>query len=163
MKVGENVVLPGCGVGAIEARVNMEVEGQDVDLMRIALSGSGDTVWIPVNRLVDQGVRPVMDPSLIDRVMDTLSSQSAPPQRKQWNQRQRRYAQLLMSNQPVMLAQLVGELGAVDADKALSFEAHVPAGLGPPRRVGGLGRRPPGGHGGAGVRAGEIRAPQAAA
>lgn len=121
MKVGEIVVLPGCGVGAIEARVNMEVEGQDVDLMRIALSGSGDTVWIPANRLVDQGVRPVMDPSLIDRVMDTLSSQSAPTQRKQWNQRQRRYAQLLMSNQPVMLAQLVGELGAVDADKALSF------------------------------------------
>ena len=88
--------------------------------MRIALSGSGDTVWIPVNRPSTRASAPSWTPA--SSIASWTPSRPSPrrPSASR-NQRQRRYAQLLMSNQPVMLAQLVGELGAVDADKALSF------------------------------------------
>lgn len=121
VKVGDQVVFPRCGVGEIEALVTMPVGGEDVELYQISLDNDKGRVWVPKDRMADQGLRPVMAKKRIKQVLQTLSEQEAPESRKQWNQRQRRYTEMLTANEPLSLARLVGELAAVRAQKALSF------------------------------------------
>jgi CarD family transcriptional regulator len=120
--VGDNVVVPGCGVGRIEAVEKKELgEGVRVELFRIALACEEVRVWIPVGRLEEKGVRAVMDVEHAERALALIGEQEAPETRKNWNQRRRRYDEMLLSNSPTMMARLLGELSAVRADKPLTF------------------------------------------
>lgn len=121
VKVGDQVVFPRCGVGEVEALVTMPVGDEQVELYQISLDNDKGRVWVPKDRLADQGLRPVMAKKRIKKVLQILSEQEAPERRKQWNQRQRRYTEMLTANEPTSLARLVGELAAVRAQKSLSF------------------------------------------
>lgn len=121
VQVGDQVVFPRCGVGEIEALVTMPVGGEDVELYQIMLDNDKGRVWVPKDRIADQGLRPVMAAKRVKMVLRILAEQEAPERRRQWNQRQRRYTEMLTSNEPTSLARLVGELAAVRAQKSLSF------------------------------------------
>ena len=58
---------------------------------------------------------------LVEQTWEVIRSQEAPDARATWNRRQRRYSEMLMSNSPRALAELLGELAAVRSEKPLSF------------------------------------------
>jgi len=121
IEVGERVVVPGFGVGVVEAVEKMEVETTPVELYRIGFGEDGGHMWIPLDRMGAEGVRGVMSEERVASTWETIESTVAPEERANWNRRQRRYNEALMSNQPKELAALIGELGAVQARKPLSF------------------------------------------
>ncbi len=124
--IGQKLVLPGLGVARVEARDSMEVEGQIVETMRLRLLSNDSLMWLPVDRIDDQGLRPVMSPDRAEKTLEIAATQEAPKRRAHWNQRRRRYEEQLMSNRPRELAKLLGELAAVRARKSLTMtEKHM--------------------------------------
>ncbi|MBX2802618.1 MAG: hypothetical protein KTR31_33370 [Myxococcales bacterium] len=119
--VEDRVVVPGCGVGRVEAVERMAVEGEEVELYRIDLGETHGRMWVPTNRVTEQGVRPVMSSDRANQAWKVLQEQEAPDERQNWNRRQRRYNEKLMSNEPIEMAELLGELAAVRNRKELSF------------------------------------------
>ncbi|MEN0062681.1 MAG: CarD family transcriptional regulator [Myxococcota bacterium] len=119
--VDELVVVPGCGVGRVEAVETMDVDGERVELYRIDLGESSGRMWVPTNLVDVQGVRKVMSPDSAEEAWSIITAMEAPEARQNWNRRQRRYNEKLMANQPMELAELLGELAAVRSTKELSF------------------------------------------
>jgi CarD family transcriptional regulator len=132
---GDVVVAPGCGVGYIESIEDIAVDAEEsVKTYKIVLDGEGGesgesttdndkmmVMWVPTHRAVIDGIRRPMEASTVDEVLDTIVKTVAPKKRSNWNRRQRRYRELLMSNDPMQLAELLGELASVRQNKALSF------------------------------------------
>lgn len=124
VQVGDSVVVPGCGVGQVEAVETMDLSGtgSEEELFRIGFQdGDQRRMWVPVARVAEQNLRPVMSAELVEQTWEVIASQEAPDARATWNRRQRRYSEMLMSNSPRALAELLGELAAVRAEKPLSF------------------------------------------
>ncbi len=120
--VGDHVVVPGCGVGLLEAREQMDMEGVGkLDAYRVNLGDKAGTTWIPVMMATPDRLRPVMSPESVPATWEVLDAQVAPEKRATWNRRQRRYNELISSGAPADLAALVGELASVQATKPLSF------------------------------------------
>jgi len=121
--VGEKVVVPVCGVGEIADIKTLDIEDHSVDMIEIdlRLRDDGTRIWIPVDRIEEEGLRPVMTPQTARKALDTISQQTVSKRRQHWNQRKRRYTEMLTSNQPGEMARLLGELAAVQKKKPLSF------------------------------------------
>ncbi len=119
---GDVVVAPGCGVGHIDSIEGVDLGGDEsVQMYKIVLETNGMEMWVPTHRAVIDGIRRPMEASTVDEVLNTIRKTVAPKKRSNWNRRQRRYRELLMSNDPMQLAELLGELASVRQNKALSF------------------------------------------
>ncbi|MCB9743712.1 MAG: hypothetical protein H6740_14020 [Alphaproteobacteria bacterium] len=114
-------MIPGCGVGRIDAVESMDVGGDAVQLYRITLEKDQARMWIPTHRAEAEGLRPVMSADRVKQTWEVISSREAPEKRANWNRRQRRYNEMLMSNKPLEMAEVLGELAAVRETKSLSF------------------------------------------
>jgi RNA polymerase-interacting CarD/CdnL/TRCF family regulator len=124
VRVGDSVVVPGCGVGLVEAVESMDLAGtgNPEQLYRIVFEDTDQRrMWVPVDRVAEQNLRPVMTAALVEQTWEVIKTQEAPDSRATWNRRQRRYSEMLMSNSPRSLAELLGELAAVRSEKPLSF------------------------------------------
>ncbi|MCB9675216.1 MAG: hypothetical protein H6737_08870 [Alphaproteobacteria bacterium] len=115
------MVAPGCGVGHIEDVQGVELGGDSVEMYRIVLEANGMQMWVPVARAGAEGLRPPIGPDAVEAVLAAVRDTVPPATRLNWNRRQRRYREQLMSNDPMQLAQLVGELASVRQEKTLSF------------------------------------------
>lgn len=118
---GDLVVVPGCGVGEIDAVEMMDVGEGSVELFRIHLGGDDARIWVPVHRMAEERIRPILDASQVDDIWTVIESQEAPEKRANWNRRKRRYDATLVENDPRALAAVLGELAAVQVGKSLSF------------------------------------------
>lgn len=105
-------MVPACGIGTVLGVETMTVEGVSAQLYRIGLP-DGSSSWVPIDRLEAQGLRPVMDAETAAATLLVVTQEEAPEKRITWNRRQRRYREMLVSNEPKAIGSLVGELGAV--------------------------------------------------
>lgn len=121
LAVGDLVVLPGCGVGEVEGIEKMTLEDTHSTLVRIELAQDRGRYWVPLERVAEQGVRRVVEKKRVGSLLERIEEFDAPERRGRWNQRQRRYTEMIMSNRPRALAELVGELADVRSEKTLSF------------------------------------------
>ncbi len=119
--VDELVVVPGCGVGRVDAIEQMTIDEEHVELYRIDLGDGNGRMWVPTKLVEEQGVRKVMSSESAEQAWAIITAQVAPESRQNWNRRQRRYNEKLMGNEPLELAELLGELAAVRSTKELSF------------------------------------------
>lgn len=119
--IDDLVVVPGCGVGRVEGVENMAIETERVELYRIDLGDGNGRMWVPTHLAGAQGLRPVMTVERAHEAWAVIEAQQAPEERQNWNRRQRRYNEKLMSNEPIEMAELLGELAAVRNKKELSF------------------------------------------
>jgi len=120
--IGDSVVVPGCGVGLIEAREQIQMEGVgSLEAFRVNLGAQTGTTWIPVAMATPNRLRPVMSKDAIPATWEVMLAQEAPEKRATWNRRQRRYNEQISSPAPADLAALIGELAAVQVNKPLSF------------------------------------------
>ncbi len=120
-KEGDLVVVPGCGVGHIEEIETMDLGDDVTQMYRILVEATEMRLWIPVHRAAVDGLRAPFAQDDIERLLTIIQDTEAPEKRATWNRRQRRYQELLMSNDPIQLAELLGELASVRQRKALSF------------------------------------------
>ena len=120
-QIGDNVVVPGCGVGRVAQLENVESHGSSSPMYKIVLHDDKSTIWIPPARFGPKGVRGVMSQAAARRTCATIASQPMPKKRANWPKRQRRYNEQLLSNDPTVMAELLGELAAVRAAHHLSF------------------------------------------
>lgn len=118
LSVGDVVVVPALGPGVVEAHESVDIGQHSVDAWRIELGGSRGTMYVPNNARGAEGLRAPMSAEVVPGIWKTISRQAAPKHRRNWNQRRRRYEQMLHSNSPTSLAELLGELARVRARKA---------------------------------------------
>ncbi|MEO0605104.1 MAG: hypothetical protein AAF211_26985, partial [Myxococcota bacterium] len=105
----------------VDAIEQMTIEEEAVELYRIDLGQSAGRMWVPINLADAQGVRKVMSTESAEQAWQIITAMEAPEARQNWNRRQRRYNEKLMGNEPLELAELLGELAAVRSTKELSF------------------------------------------
>lgn len=120
-EVGDYVVAPGCGVGVVESIEAIELGDTPTKMYKIHLESNDTTMWVPTWRVGVDGIRSPMTPEIVAKAMETMAETEAPKKRANWNRRQRRYNDLLMSNDPLQMAALLGELASVRREKKLSF------------------------------------------
>lgn len=118
---GDVVVTPGCGVGHIEEIDQVDIGDEPVKMYKILLQTTGMRMWVPTYRAEVDGVRRPIETEAVAKVLKVIRETKAPKKRSNWNRRQRRYQGLLMSNDPMQLAELLGELASVRQKKTLSF------------------------------------------
>ena len=105
----------------------IDVGGGPIEVFRIDLGPDDGVLWVPVGRLSVEGIRLPADEDHVEEAWELIPVQEAPKKRTNWNRRHRRYQEMLMSNQPKQLAELIGELVAVREAKrekrqTLSFQ-----------------------------------------
>ena len=120
-RVGDAVVAPGCGVGHIEGIETMDMGDAPVQLYRITFDEEGTKMWVPLTQVAAKGLRPVMTSDRVADIWHAIDNQELPDQRATWNRRYRRYNDMLMSNHPKSMAEVLGELLALRREKKLSF------------------------------------------
>ena len=119
--VGESVVVPGWGVGEIAGLEEVDVGEADVKMVRIDIGEEKKRMWVPEGRMHAECVRGVMKPSQVKETLSLIKNGTAPEKRATWNRRQRRYMEMVSTNTPQSLGELMGELSAVRRRKRLSF------------------------------------------
>lgn len=119
MKLAENqlVVVPGLGVGRVEALQEMELGDATVRVFPVDMGEGGGVFYVPEDRVDGQGLRAPMDAATAATIIDSIAEVEAPAKRSNWRRRQKRYEEMIASNQPDELAALIGELAAVRRDK----------------------------------------------
>lgn len=126
LSIDDVVVVPVLGVGRVDRREKLDIGGQMIDVYHIDLEDEG-TYWVPVDRVDSEGVREPLPANRVDEIWDAIESTTAPKKRATWNRRQRRYQEMVMSNEPLEIAKLLGELASVRQQKkakkqVLSFQ-----------------------------------------
>ena len=119
--VGESVVVPGWGVGEIAGLEKVDVGEGDAKMVRIDIGDEKKRMWVPEGRMHAECVRGVMKSNEVKETLSLIKNGTAPEKRATWNRRQRRYMELVSTNTPQSLGELMGELGAVRRKKRLSF------------------------------------------
>jgi CarD family transcriptional regulator len=117
-QAGEQAVYPGCGVGRIEA---IQEQGGGEKMYVISFPDSKTRVWVPLRNAQDLGLRPIMTRTKLDRTLDAITRQSAPPKRQTWNRRFKIYSEKIQTNDPEAIGEVLGELAAIRQEKTLSF------------------------------------------
>lgn len=119
--IGDSVVVPGCGVGTIEDIEVVDLGEDPCETYRVTVDNADMRLWVPVASAASQGLRPPVSVKVITKLLETIRATKCPPKRATWNRRQRRYTEQLMSNDPIELAKLLGELADAKSNKPLSF------------------------------------------
>ena len=112
---GGMVVVPGCGVGQIEDIEVVQMDDMTVSMYRIVVEGDV-RIWVPTATARLQGIRRPVAEERVQALLDAVRDTTAPTERATWNRRQRRYTEQLMSNDPLQLAELLGEPLAVEVE-----------------------------------------------
>jgi CarD family transcriptional regulator len=116
---GDHVMIPSCGLGRIDALESVKMGDQMVRALRI-VGSDGLRVWVPVARAT-KSLRAVVTGDAVQGLLGIVRATVAPIKRANWNRRQRRYNEMLASNDAEQVAALLGELASVRQRKPLSF------------------------------------------
>jgi CarD family transcriptional regulator len=107
--VGDKIVHPGIGAGQIVGTKHQEfVEGFERYYV-IEIPARESTVYIPVRKMDDLGVRPIISQAEADHVFDTLSA-DARELPKDFKERQAQVHDKLGSGCPIQIAEAVRDL-----------------------------------------------------
>jgi CarD family transcriptional regulator len=109
LSVGDQVVHPKFGAGQITGIEQLElVEGFD-NYYVIAIGDRGLVLRVPIRKMEELGVRPVMTPARMDRVLETLRSTPALLSTN-FKTRQARLKEKLKTGRPRKIAEVIRDL-----------------------------------------------------
>ncbi|HHW19305.1 MAG TPA: CarD family transcriptional regulator [Firmicutes bacterium] len=118
-KVGDRVVYPMHGAGTIEGIEEREVLGKTHRYYVLRLPISDMKVMIPVDNTQEIGLRDVIDPSDVDKVLSVLR-QECSAMSPNWNRRYRNNLEKIKSGDIFEVADVVRNLSAREKEKGLS-------------------------------------------
>src|SRR5690349_15746902 len=112
-------MYPSQGPCLIGSVVNKEVAGRPMSFYRLALlDDSGGELFVPVEKVGDIGLRPLLKRSEIPKLLDQLMKNGQVS--KNWKQRAQDNMKLLTSGSAFDLAEVVESLTELNERKSLS-------------------------------------------
>jgi CarD family transcriptional regulator len=117
--VGDRVVYPMHGAGTIEGVEEKEILGKTHRYYVLRLPIGDMKVMIPVDNTKEIGLRDVISPEEVDKVMDVLK-QECTPMSTNWNRRYRSNLEKIKSGDIYEVADVVRNLAAREREKGLS-------------------------------------------
>ena len=118
-RVGDKIVHPMHGAGAIESIVQKKVNGVIRDYYILKLPVRGMVVMIPTDNCSEIGVRPIIDSSEADRVLEAMSSIQV-EMVQNWNRRYRENMERLKSGNLIEVARVIKGLMQRESLRGLS-------------------------------------------
>ncbi|MEP7342915.1 MAG: CarD family transcriptional regulator [Acidobacteriota bacterium] len=123
LNVGTKVMYPSQGPCLIGSVVDKEVAGRPMSFYRLALlDDSGGELFVPVEKVQEIGLRPLLKKSEIPKLLDQLMK--AGQIAKDWKQRAQDNLKLLTSGSAFDLAEVVETLTVLNEKKPLSFREN---------------------------------------
>lgn len=121
-KVGDKVVYPAHGAGEVVSIEQREVAGQWRDYYILQLTFSGLTLAVPMNDAGRLGLRSLMLPGEVQRVLKILSGEEAGDKLPaKWNRRARLLADIIKTGDVCSLAAAVHTLAERARARALAI------------------------------------------
>lgn len=120
-KVGDKVVYPAHGVGAIESIQLRKVSGSEQKFYMISIIETGMKIMVPVVQAKTVGLRKVVDSKTVEKVYDILRNRNVAIDNQTWNRRYREYSQKIKTGSVLEIASVIRDLSVLKADKELSF------------------------------------------
>lgn len=118
-RVGDRVVYPMHGAGTIEGIEQREILGKTHKYYVLQLPISDMKVMIPVDNTEEIGLRDVIEPSEVPKVLEVLKQDST-PMSNNWNRRYRTNLEKIKSGDIYEVASVVRNLSARNKEKGLS-------------------------------------------
>ena len=125
MNFGNKVVYPYQGPCRIGALVKKVFGGRPMSFYSLTvMDGSGDVLFVPVDKVETLGIRQLIEKSEIPRLLCRLRREAKttilPSTTMNWKQRAMDNSKLLASGSPFDLAKIIGSLSQLNETKALS-------------------------------------------
>lgn len=118
-EVGDKVVYPHHGAGKIMKIERKEVLGQLREYLTIQILHNDMTVMVPVENADRAGIRKVVDPQVVDNVLEVLRGRPT-KMPKNWSRRYKHNRDKLKTGDIFEVAEVVRNLSVRHADKGLS-------------------------------------------
>ena len=115
-RVGDRVVYPMHGAGTIEGIEQKEILGKTHKYYVLQLPISDMKVTIPVDNTEEIGLRDVIEPSEVPKVLEVLKQDST-PMSNNWNRRYRTNLEKIKSGDIYEVASVVRNLSARNKEK----------------------------------------------
>ncbi len=77
-KVGQDVVYPLQGVGKITEKSSREFKGENVDYYTIYIAATDMTVMLPVDKVYELGLRPIVPKADAEQALKSMSDKNEP-------------------------------------------------------------------------------------
>jgi CarD family transcriptional regulator len=119
--VGDKAVYPAQGVTEITGIETLEISGVTSSFYVLRCLDSEKKIRVPVTKVSQVGLRNVVDPVEVRRVMTALSASNLTVEEPNWNRRYRRYVEKIQSGSLVDVAEVLRDLHLTRADKQLSY------------------------------------------
>ena len=119
--VGDKAVYPAHGVGKIEAVETRMIMGEEMQVYVMRILDRNMTIFIPVNKSEDVGLRPVMKSAEVDKVFDVLRERRRVADSQTWNRRFREYSEKIRTGSALGIAQVLRDLYLLRSGKPLSY------------------------------------------
>jgi len=120
-EVGQKVVYPGHGVGQIQTIEVKEIAGSHISFYMIRILESDVTVMVPLNKVNNVGVRPVVGASQVQEVYTMLRDKKVIVEQTTWNRRYREYMEKIKTGSIFEIGEVLRDLCVLRAEKVLSF------------------------------------------
>ena len=124
-RVGELVVYPGQGVARISEFGVKQIGGADCEFLVLSMIGGASRIMIPVGKVQDVGLRPLMGSEEVQRIWKILRSR---PQgrsgRQTWIRQFREYQDRIKTGTVFDIAEVLRNLLLLQKEKELSFGEH---------------------------------------
>jgi CarD family transcriptional regulator len=124
-RVGELVVYPGQGVAQIEDFGSKELGGSTCEFLVLRMTSGASRIMIPVNKVKDVGLRPLMGTDEAERIWKILRTR---PQgrsgRQTWIRQFREYQDRIKTGSVFDIAEVLRNLLLLQREKELSFGEH---------------------------------------
>ena len=121
LKIGDQAVYPGHGVGEVTAIENQEVSGHKQTFYILRILDNGMKIMIPTNNLRHVGLREVIGKDQVDKVFKILREKDPPVASSLWNRRYREYTERISTGSAFEVAAVLRDLYVVKGNKGLSF------------------------------------------
>lgn len=125
-RVGERAVYPGLGVALIQERSSKDVCGQTCEVLVLTLNGGASRIWVPIAKLGEVGLRPLISRDEAKQIWETLRSlPSRKPGRGQaWIRQFREFQERIKTESIFGVAEVLRDLLLIQKEKELSFGEH---------------------------------------
>lgn len=120
-EIGDRVVYPAHGVGAIDAIESRKIGPIVQQFYKLTIVETGMKIMIPVNQVNTVGLRKVVNSSTVDEVYDILRDKNVEIDTQTWNRRYRDYTQKIKTGSVHEIAKVIRDLSVLKSDKELSF------------------------------------------
>ena len=106
---GDHVVYPTHGVGRVVGIEDQEIAGFNLNLFVISFDSDKMTLRVPVDKVVESGLRKLSSRDTMAVAMTTLKGR-ARAKRTMWSRRAQEYEAKINSGNPVSIAEVVRDL-----------------------------------------------------